>query len=110
MGSMGRGPSLRVVVLVTVLACGLSACSSGPPLSNRAVCTAAGQAAGAPSGSLTIDMPAFTRLPEPPDSQLASAYQRWVTALQKQNQAAVSRALGQMEQACSRLGLLKVYH
>jgi hypothetical protein len=102
--------SVLAGVLIACLSFGLGACSSGPSTLDRAVCSSGGRAMGAPPGSIDIDMPAYTHLPEPSDGQLASAYQQWVTALQKQNQAAASRALGQIEQACSRLSIWKVYH
>ena len=103
------------VSLLGVLMLALSSCSSGsgPSTSARAICAAVGQQLGAPPGAgttLSITRPVVAAGEHSGDARLNAAVSHLSQAVDRQRMSAILGAESEIETACARLGIWRVYH
>lgn len=104
------------VVLLAALVLASSGCSSspsGPSDSARAICTAVGQQLGAPPGlnaRAILTPPVVAADEHSSDARLNAAVSHLSQALDRQRMTAILGAESEIETACARLGIWRVYH
>jgi hypothetical protein len=115
---MGRGRLQQRfgVILLGALVLASSGCSSspsGPSDSARAICTAVGQQLGAPPGlgpRALLTTPVVATGEHSGDARLNAAVGHLSQALDRQRMTAILGAESEIETACARLGIWRVYH